>query len=106
MFDIVIVAVVSASVTVFMMLSIPYLRARVQAMASEPTQRILADFRREQEQRLADYRHGQDQILAAINADHERRAAEFSLFKRRQHVVYARLYAELRKACDGYAGVV
>lgn len=91
----VVVAAAGSAVVFGMPLGFLYFNERVKNIAREPSEKLLAD-----------YRHGHEQILAALKADNQRRAEEFGLFKRRQHAVYPKLYAELRKACDGFAGVV
>lgn len=72
-----------------------YLQDRLKNVAREGTEKALAD-----------YRHEHDRLLAAINADHQRRLHEFSLFTQKQHRVYAALYRHARTASDGFASIL
>ena len=72
-----------------------YLRERVRQLAREETEKALQG-----------QRHQHEQALAAINADHQRRLQEFGLYSRKQHRVYATLYAQVREAADRHAMIV
>jgi hypothetical protein len=75
-------------------LVVRYLEERVKNAAREATDKALED-----------YRHEHDRLLAGINADHQRRLHEFSLYAKKQHTLYAELYKRVRIAAD-YAFVL
>lgn len=76
-----------------------YVVSRVKAEAREGA-------REGTERALADYRHEQDKALARIDTDHQRRLQEFGFYTRKQHQVYASIYAKVRVTADRFSSLI
>ena len=89
--------------TVVATLFLVYLARVLWLYVEERTKNIA---REESETALSELRHAQNQILSAVNAEHQRRLHEFSLFTAKQHEVYAAFYRRVKDASVWYSSQV